>query len=312
MEVKSPRSRNSHSSPDRAPSMATSRSQRSQESAQQAWTGGHSSKHRQQPVSSFQNTDSLLSSRRKKSRTGGVLPPKSPSITKAGLLSGYTSTDVTDQDELSQESGLKSHHWVQNASGVPHMNPSTSVEGGRHVENQSTRRKNPENLRDNFRRRRGDSIEDDEQDELQVMREGSVRPISHRNKSPVQRGAQANTNVKRKIQIRPPPWPLNYARSTYFTPDSSDLALKLNANKEFHIVYLDSGDTAIDEPINLKRISTAEADDVSRIRLKGSRNQAGNQLCIDLQFANAEHFKVFCQTYVEPNTTTRRIYRREP
>jgi hypothetical protein len=311
VEVKSPRPRNSHSSPDRAPSV-TSRSQRSQESVQQAWTGGYSSKNGQQRVSSFQNTDSVLNSRRKKSRTGGVLPPKSRSITIADLLPGYTSIDVTDQDELSQEYGLKSHHWVQNPSVVPRMNPSTSAESRGHEENRSTRRNNPELLRDNFRRRRGDSIEDDEQDELQMIGEGTVRPTSRRSKSPVKGGAQANPNLKRKTQTRPLPWPLSYARSTYFTPDGSDLALKLSADKEFQIVYLDSGDTATDEPINLKRISAAEADEVSRIRLKGSRNQAGNQLFIDLQFANTEHFKEFCHTHVRPNTTARKIYIKEP
>ena len=166
----------------------------------------------------------------------------------AGLLPGYASTDVTDQDELSQDYSPKSHHWVQNPSGVPRINPSTSAEGGRHREIQPTKGNNLENLRDNFRRRRGDSIEDDEQDELQVIGEGTVRPISHRNKPLVKRGAQANTNVKRKTETCPPAWPLNYARSTYFLPDGSNLALRLSADKEFQIVYLDSGDTATDEP----------------------------------------------------------------
>jgi sentrin-specific protease 7 len=305
--VKSPHPGNLHSSPEGAPSMA-SKSQRSHESVQPT-------KHRQPPVSSFKDTDNLLNSRRKKSRSGSrVAPPKSRpcnSMSEDDLHSEAPAEELNNRDELPQDSGLESHHWSYNASGVSRINPSTSAEGGIDRDNRSTRKKNSENLRDNFRRRRGDSIEDDEQDELQVIGVGTARRVQDHSKSPGRHGTQGNTTTKQKGRIASPRWPLIYARSTYHKPDGSKLALNLRADKVFHLVYLDTGDIATDLSIDLKKIREAEADEVSRIRLKGSRDQAGNQLLFDLEFANNDQFKVFCDSYVKPNTNNKKIFLRD-
>lgn len=284
-EVQPPPPRNSHSSLSH-PLSVTSRSQRSHDSGPTIRAG---STRQQLPTSSFKNTDLITNSHRKKSRDGSNTPSKFVQ----GLLGNRSSPIQLSEDELAKDSGNTSYHFPPKSSGLARINPSTYTKSRRDVGDRVANKNDSNNLRDKFKRTSQEAIEDEEEDELLGKGGETGRSIPRRTKSPYKRGRQANTTTKRKETE----WPLIYARSNHFTPDG-DLALKTNTPNSFQLVYVDTGASAADESILLTKINDADTDEITRIRLKGSRLGDGNQLTYDIQFEKSDHLEMFCKNYL--------------
>jgi len=293
-----------HSSPD-YPASATS--QRSLGSVGTVWAG---SKRHQAPVSAFESTNQMVTPIRRKNdrnKYGSMIVksrPHTPSNFVDDLIGNKSSPiQVLDEDELAGET--TSRYFQSNFASVARINHSTSTQGGsKNMGGRPAKKRLTDNLRDNFKRSSRDAIEDD-QDELHVMGEKTVRP-ARRSKSPGKNRQKANTATPQKITS----WPLVWARSHGFVSDDRELTLVVCTPKTFKIVHKKKDTEAADDQIDISRIIEAESDGELHVRLKGSRQQDGNQPSYDLHFLYPNQLQEFCREYVRLAISPNKIHPR--
>ncbi|KAF2272662.1 uncharacterized protein EI97DRAFT_202548 [Westerdykella ornata] len=282
------------------------------------------------PVSSFQQTNQISEPRRKKprrqsqhssatplvdatpfainaERAGHGLPSHEParrmsaSATLSGLLASLPKQASDDELHLG-EAVTTSRHFAPNLNGSNRNSPSSRRRPGTGSDIQGTRRQQPRNLRDTFRRVPESGVNDDV-DELGEMWPPRPDPIRSTNMKHTESVQQTTSYGKRRFKEQSSPgWRLEYVRSYDVHEAGDDLMLVPKPDGLFQIQKtVKLGDVDMVATIDMTKVNVAVHDSVSRVRLKGSRSNAtGDVYWFDLEFAKSEKFGDFCHTVVAP------------
>ena len=156
-------------------------------------------------------------------------------------------------------------------------------------------------------RRAPDPIEDDNDELTGDTPNPSANPISA---SSLKSTSLADTATRRQIQTSIPAWPLKLARCHDLDEQGDDLGLKYNEKLQiFQVQRLDRlGVTTNLRSFAIGDYGVAEADDKSRIRLRGPKNSDGYLRWFHLQFKVTTEFLFFCEVHVLPSMRARRIF----
>lgn len=151
---------------------------------------------------------------------------------------------------------------------------------------------------------------DDSPDEL------AMSPVQMRNAKskavPSKAVQAAHTGVQRKKPVNANSelsWHLNYARSHDFACHGPGLRLNQETDVNYGIQHVDADHTYQRVgSLDLQRVSKIDVDDVSRIRLTGSRHSDGTIYTVDLEFAETEEFVHFRDRYAVPHSGLTKAY----
>ncbi|KAF1847720.1 uncharacterized protein K460DRAFT_403048 [Cucurbitaria berberidis CBS 394.84] len=176
-------------------------------------------------------------------------------------------------------------------------------------------------LRNQYRPAPSPSMDvDSSEDELAMS--NTNNSARNRENLPSKAKQAANSSVKRKVPRREVSkgWPLVFARTREYEYSSvmehgrPELFLLPGPDpNDWRITMYDDTDGVYDTKVQIRTrdVNVIQADDISRIRLLGPRQQNGNPLIFDLQFAKTPDFQLFREEHAPSLTTTGRIYTKE-
>lgn len=309
------------------------------------------SKQPTHPKSEFQATDALVNSRRKKSRAtssnrsqGTQRIPPVGSASLSGFFDTHASRApiVVHEDEsiggvqsarrlmfqnfnqgesrrsseehrqLSRRQDMKTSHYFPNAR----INESTSEQASNNL--QTTR--DVAELRNRYRPAPSTSIDVDSSEDELAMSNTNDSARTRVNLTSKARQA-ANSGVKRKVRSKAASngWPLVFARTREYERYSSmmedghaDLSLRPDPSG-WRVALFDhtEGVFSTEVQIQPQDVITAQADDVSRIRLQGPRPQNGDAAIFDLEFVELSDLRLFRDEHVKSMTTSGKVVSRD-
>ena len=122
----------------------------------------------------------------------------------------------------------------------------------------------------------------------------------------------AKSGAKRR---RGPTWPLAFARSydyevQHFQVDNDQAPVLLSDPRGWRVQIFDFTEGYYDTKILIERqhINKVHADDTSRIRLEGPRQQDGNSQVFDLEFVDTSDFLLFRDQYASSLTPNGKFF----
>ncbi|KAF2646849.1 hypothetical protein P280DRAFT_20148 [Massarina eburnea CBS 473.64] len=268
------------------------RSRRSAGSGHVAFTPSH-------PRSEFEDTTAIVNPRHRPARVTSSPPTilkdsparAGPDIPRLMQMSAFT------QGKQQAAEKVTSPHFP---TVTPKINLST---GEVRMKTEQARRKpaDASNLRDQFSRNL-DVIESSD-DELAPKRTTKTKQLK-------QPAAMATSSISRR-EMPSEGWPLKYARCHDFE-ESTLISLRRGAERVWRVVAThEDGTKHTIHELHLRRITSAVADDKSRIRISGSQASEDCQYLLDLQFANTSDFRRFRNDEIAPATTASKVSHRD-
>ncbi|KAF1997012.1 hypothetical protein P154DRAFT_525182 [Amniculicola lignicola CBS 123094] len=252
----------------------------------------------QPPPSSFETFNKNIKSAYK----GRNITPPSPTKRKSAPPGLDDEVEIVDAKRHSK-------HPRTTSNGSCRINESTHPRRRGSSASQHSRT-HPANLRDQFSR----GVDSTSEDELAASRPTSgPSSRSRASKSPVL--SRTKTVVK---PPRPPPtashgWPLAFFQTYGFKQHGLDLSLKRKpeSTTTFAILKLGTEGSVIEANVfDLSLVRKAFVDDHTRVRLDGSMSN-GRLYWFDVQFQDAEHFRLFRETHLKPVVGDRKVFTRE-
>ncbi|KAF2657150.1 hypothetical protein K491DRAFT_345554 [Lophiostoma macrostomum CBS 122681] len=224
----------------------------------------------------------------------------SENIAAAQQISGPDAAGF-DEDELHVAEPASLPIVRPHETPISRINPSTKPRSRPVGEPQHDSTDRNQNLRDRFNR---NGNEQSNTDEIEVDELAGDHALRHRSGHgrPSAHSVTVNSSSKRSKVVSSPGWPLAYARSYHLKVEGPELVLRSVQDggvlKGYEIVPItdDNPSSTSIEFIEKAKINRVDADDFSRVRLRGPLSHfTGRQYWYDLEFQNTKAMNSFRQ-----------------